>query len=551
MNRLQLRVSGHSFAAEGIAADNADAWLSRQLPGGGWLLAVADGVGAARAGREAAQRTVEMLGDYFGARPAAWSPRRALLAFVHQINRQLHQEGSVRFEGPELLTTLTAIVIDGSRAYGLSAGDSNAWLLRAGQLRLLTQPHTSDQPGQEHVLTRAIGLAETLEPQLFETELEVGDQLLLSTDGVSGPLNPPALAALLNRTAAARSIVSAARDAWPDGVTPDDATAVVIEVVGREDAVVAGQSLQVVERLAAGDSYPDGRLERPLDQDERVWLARAVDGNPVLLKFPPLEAAREELRAEGFLREAWQAARLNAPEFVSSRVPADPILRYYVQEYIAAPTLAGLLQCGPLPVEGVLALGRFLLRAGQYLAGLDLAHGDLKPDNLLVTEQGSTWSFRLVDLGSAASLFSVTSRAGTASYLAPERFHGAALSERTELFSIGVILYQCLTGMLPFGEIERFQSPRFSLNLKGPASLNPATPAWLDSVVRRLLAVSPEDRYAHYSEAAHDFDHPRQVRPFHQGDAPWLERNPLLVYQILCGVLLLLNVIQFFWRNRP
>src|SRR5204863_359905 len=82
----------------------------------------------------------------------------------------------------------------------------------------------------------------------------------------------------------------------------------------------------------------------------------------------------------------------------------------------------------------------------------------------------------------AEALFSVSSRAGTASYLAPERFHGAPLSERTEIFAMGVTLYQALTGRLPYGEIERFQTPTFTAPRR-PSKWNPNIPPWLDAVV--------------------------------------------------------------------
>jgi serine/threonine protein kinase len=548
MPRLHLRTSGHSSAGD-AQRPNDDAWIVRELNDGTLLAAVADGVGSARGGGEAARRALEMLGDYFGARPSAWTPRRALLAFVRQINRQLYQESAARFETPELVTTLSGIVVAGSRVYGVSVGDSPVWHLRHGTLSLLTQAHTSAEPGEEHVLTQAVGLAEDLIAHVFELELEVGDQLLLCTDGVSQPLEREGLLRQLERAAAARSIVTAAREATAPEEVPDDSTAVLLEVIGRDDDVVIGQTLQVVSELAPGDVFPDGKLVRPLDATARVWLAETPAGSHVLLKFPPPEAAQDEARAEGFLREAWQAARLDAPEFVRSRVPSDPALRYYIQDYINAPTLTDVLrERQTLPVEAVIALGEFLTRAAQSLAARDLAHGDLKPDNLLVIREDPSWEFRLIDFGSAAELFSVTSRAGTPSYLAPERFQGAALSERTEIFTIGVILYQCLTGRLPFGEIERFQSPRFAAAPKPAAALNSATPAWLDCVLQRMLVVSPAERYAHYSEVAHDLRNPQAVRPFHRAGAPLLERNPLLFYKVLCLVLLGLNILQLLWR---
>ena len=140
-------------------------------------------------------------------------------------------------------------------------------------------------------------------------------------------------------------------------------------------------------------------------------------------------------------------------------------------------------------------------------------------------------------------VFSTVSRAGTASYLAPERFNGAPVSERTELFSIGVTLYEALTGRLPFGEIERFQTPHFSA-AKPPSAHNPNVPPWLDSVILRACAVDPVHRFQHYSELAFDLTHPDKVSPWRVPGAPLLQANPLLFYKtgffVLLGVILLL-----------
>ena len=90
----------------------------------------------------------------------------------------------------------------------------------------------------------------------------------------------------------------------------------------------------------------------------------------------------------------------------------------------------------------------FSSAAGSTCSGYDLVHGDVKPENVLVLRSYDAVDFRLVDFGSVTELFSITSRAGTASYLAPERFHEAPISERTEIFAIGVTLYEALTGAL-------------------------------------------------------------------------------------------------------
>ena len=211
-------------------------------------------------------------------------------------------------------------------------------------------------------------------------------------------------------------------------------------------------------------------------------------------------------------------------------------------EFIEAPSLKTLLRSRRLGVDEALALGRFLLAACQYLLQFDLVHGDLKPENILVVSGYDSLLFKLVDFGSVAEIFSVTSRAGTASYLAPERFEGAPISERTEIFAIGVTLYEALTQSFPFGEIERFQTPHFHA-AKRPCALNPNLPSWFEAVLLRSLSTRPELRYQNYSEMLFELEHSKQVRPFHSEAQPLLKRDPLRFYKTGFFVLLAFVVL--------
>lgn len=521
-----------------------DAWAIRER-GHTVIAALADGVGASREGGAAAHRAVEMLADYCLVRPRAWTARRALAEFTAQINRHLHAESLERHGQAELACTLSAVVLEGGRLYGCNVGDSKVFLWRLGRLQCLSQTHTVAEPALAHVLTRAIGMEESVEPYHFETEVLDGDVVLLCSDGVTTTLPESRLAELLSRRAAARSIVSAARSIAEENTElADDTSAIVLEIVDRgSGGPHARQHVEVLPALRAGASVDAFRLVRPLDASARVWLADDPStATQVVLKFAPLAAADNETVRDAFVREAWNAARLVSPDLVRAWTPEGARLRYYAMDFVDAPTLRAVLSSARLGVEETQALAQFLLRVGQYLLQHDLAHGDIKPDNILVLRRAEGTTFRLLDLGSAAQLFSVTSRAGTPSYLAPERFRGGALSERTEIFAIGVTLYEALTGAYPFGEVERFQTPRFEAAIRRPSQLNPAVPPWLESVVARAIEPIAERRYQNFSEMNFDLAHPAQVAAHHPKDAPLLQRNPVRFYQLLCSVLLAIIV---------
>ncbi len=515
------------------------------------IAALADGVGSSQEGGAAAQRAVDMIVDYYVARPQAWSPRRALTEFASQINRIFHQESQLRHGSSEILCTLTVAVIENGRLYGLNIGDSPAFLWRRGKLTLLTQSHALSQNGLQHVLTRAVGLEPTVESYFFENTVEDGDMLLLCSDGVSNAVSETQLSELLSRRTAARSIVSSAAERIEENPDlRDDATAIVLDIAQRGWTGAAGErQLEVLTTLRAGDTIDRFKLLRPLQDSARVWLAEELPASPSLnsstqrvLKFPPTEARDDESRRDGFLRELWQATRIDSPDFIRSTIPADGTLRYYVMDYVEAPTLRAHLADGPLRVEESVELARFLLRASQYLLSRDHAHGDIKPDNILVLRDGENLRFLLIDLGSAAEVFSVTNRAGTPSYLAPERFQNAPLSERTELFAIGVTLYESLARAYPYGEVERFQTPRFDTPPKRLTRLNAAVPPWLESVILRALAPDASDRYQNFSEMVYALGHPTEVEPFYAKNTALLDRNPVLFYKLLSLALFLTNV---------
>lgn len=539
---MNAHSTGHAIArVDGGRCD--DAWLVRERSGV-TVAALADGIGSAKEGGAAARRAVEMLADYCLSRPRAWSPRRALSEFSAQINRLLHTQSLERHGSTELACTLSAVLIEGGRLHGCNLGDSPVYRWHRGQLTRLSETHVSPEPGMSHVLTRALGLTSEVEPHFFESELAPGDLILLCSDGVSNVLPEARLGELLSRQATARSIVSAARIATeelPD--LRDDACAIVLDLLGADaSADATRRPLEIIPTLRAGDEIDGHKLIRPLAGNDRVWLADSIppSATRVVLKFPAIDAADTESLREAFLREVRNATRLTSPDLVRAWVPEGSALRCYAQEFVNAPTLRSALLAARLGVEDACALARFLLRVGQFLLRHDLAHGDIKPDNILVLREPASVTFRLLDLGSAAELYTVTSRAGTPSYLAPERFRGGALAERTEIFAIAVTLYEALSGTYPYGEIERFQTPRFETPPRRLTKLNPAVPPWLDSIVLRALDADPERRYQNFSELAYDLANPGRVTSHHRKDAPLLERNPLRFYKVLSGVLFFL-----------
>lgn len=511
------------------------------------IAVLSDGAGSGEPAREAALRAVSSLIEHYSARPRSWSPQQALTTFARILNQSLYQESQVRYERTEMVATLAAVVIEGDTLHGINLGDSAVCLWREGRLNTLSTAHV--EPERSHILTRALGMSPEIEPACFTLTLQDGDVAFLCSDGVSNHVSEPELAAALSRHSSARSIVLTARQQAKED-TLDDMSALVLDIqrTGRLHAMNA-RALTIPAVLNKGDVIDGYELVRSFHDTSRVWLAEK-DGHRVVMKFAPVEAQDSPQHLEAFTHETWNATRAQSMHFVRSYEPPGQTMRYYLMEFADAPGLSAVLRERMLSVDSAIALGKFLGEAAQTLLRLDLVHGDIKPENILCIGDYTRLTFKLVDLGSAAAIFSVSSRAGTASYLAPERFHSAPISERTEIFAIGVTLYQSLTGRLPYGEIERFQTPAFH-PAKRLSKINPNIPSWLEAVIHRAIAIKPARRYQHYSELMHDLAHPERVQPFYETDTPLLERNPLAFYKTGFFILLLTTLWLVFKLLSP
>ena len=497
-----------------------------------------DGVGSAEAGAKAAQRTVNYLMNNFKNRPRSWSIEKSLRHFIQNINEILYREGIDEYEAPEYVTTLSIVVIDGSRLYGANVGDSPIWLEREGKLLRLSIPHSSDEKGMEHVLTQAIGMSESVEPYLFENNLHPKDRLILASDGLEAVLSEDEIKdkASLGATALVKY---ASRKVEDD--LPDDTTVIVIDILAESKTqTLKSIELPIPNKLSKGEVIDGYRLIKSLIANDRTWLVEKK-GVKYVMKFPPAEAVEDEKLLDLFVREAWNASRLKAGFFPKAVIPRNRTVRYYIMEYVEGVTLKELISKKPITVEDAINLAKFMLHAGEYLLKYDLVHGDIKPENIIVFERRGKKAYKLVDFGSIVEIFSIASRAGTPSYLAPERFSGDPISEQSEIYAIGVTLYEALTKNFPYGEIEPFQTPNFK-KPKSPRKYNPAIPEWLESVILRSVEADRERRYKLYTEMEYELTHPEEVTPYYPKDASFFQREPLITYRIALGVSIALNI---------
>jgi eukaryotic-like serine/threonine-protein kinase len=245
------------------------------------------------------------------------------------------------------------------------------------------------------------------------------------------------------------------------------------------------------------------RIERKLGAGGMadVYLAEDQElGRRVAIKILNDRHAADDSFIERFRREAKNAAGLSHPNIVSIYDRGEAEGTYYIaMEYLDGRSLKELIVGrGPAPVKTAIDYARQILAAIGFAHKHGIVHRDIKPHNVLVSPEGR---LKVTDFGIARSgasqMTEVGSIIGTAQYLSPEQARGARVDQTSDLYSVGVVLYEMLTGQVPFtGDTPlEIAMKHLSEVPKPPSELRPEVPHDLDSVVLRALAKDPSERY--------------------------------------------------------
>jgi beta-lactam-binding protein with PASTA domain/tRNA A-37 threonylcarbamoyl transferase component Bud32 len=239
-----------------------------------------------------------------------------------------------------------------------------------------------------------------------------------------------------------------------------------------------------------------------------VYLAEDEElGRRVAIKLLNDRYANDELFIERFRREAKSAAGLSHPNIVSIYDRGEAEGTYYIaMEVIEGRSLKELiLTRGPLPITAALTFAREILDALRFAHRHGIIHRDIKPHNILIGERLKVTDFGIARAGTS-QMTEAGSIMGTAQYLSPEQARGAPVTAASDLYSVGIVLYEMLTGKVPFTGDSPIEIAMKHLNdpPKPPSRIRPEIPEELDQVVLRALAKQPEQRYQTAEEFSED-----------------------------------------------
>ncbi|MEJ2418287.1 MAG: bifunctional protein-serine/threonine kinase/phosphatase [Exilibacterium sp.] len=565
---LEIVFGGYTSA--GAKPDNEDAFAAFQPPSlstrqlKGAVACLADGVSSSDKAQVASQTSVtHFIEDYYSTSDT-WPVKTSAARVLSALNAWLYHHGQHSGAPNSLVTTFSAVVIKSNTAHLFHVGDSRIYRLRTRTLEQLSRDHSHRQVGGRHFLTRALGMDSHLEVDYHQEEVVKGDLLMLTSDGVHDVLTAAELKALLSGVAAgleetAKAIVERALEKGSE----DNLSCLLLKVVNLPneeiDEVHRKLSLLAIPPVMNVGMKLDGyEVIRVLHSGTRSHIYLVKDPckhRPLVLKAPSENFSDDAQYLEGFIREQWVGQRVNHAGVMKiyPRREFSPFL-YHLCEYIEGQTLRQWMYDNPQPsLEQVREILRGVVAALRAFQRMSMVHRDLKPENIILTQKHQV---KLIDFGTVkvsgldeiASPLREEYPVGSVNYIAPEYLLGMRGMHSSDIFSLGVIIYEMLCGEMPYKMDsahrrvpKHYQNWRYQSVQQYRAGL----PLWVDLTLKKATNPNPTHRYQALSEFERDLCTPNESMLRQLGTAPLLERNPSRFWQLLA--LLMTGVVIAQW----
>ncbi len=562
LNRLEI--SEGQYSDKGRKESNQD-FHGVMLPDGNLLktkgiaIAIADGISSSEYGAEASEACVSgFLSDYFST-PDSWSVIKSVRQILTALNSWLYSQGHQQHDPHRgRVSTLSALVLKSTTAHVVHIGDSRIYRLREGVLKQLTTDHNIWVSKDKNYLSRAMGADTHIEIDYSKKSLEAGDIFILTTDGVHEYVADKLISSCVmdNRSNLKRAAQLLCQQALENN-SPDNLTCQIIRIdqlPSRDPDEVYREltELPFPPHLNVGMILDGFRIVREIHSSKQtqLYMAKDIDtGLHVALKTPSVNYQDDPAYIERFMLEEWVGRRIDSPHVVKVYEPTRRRrFLYQVTEFLEGRTLRQWMTDHPQPdLEDVRCHIEQLTRGVRAFHRLEMLHQDLKPENIMLDKNGT---LRIVDFGSTkiagiAEIETPIERInllGTKNYTAPEYAHNQPGTNRSDIYSVGVMAYEMLSGQFPYGDLPEnwLQQPsRLKRHYTSLLEYRADIPDWVDAAIQKAVSIDPDVRYERLSEFIYDLRHPNLslVSSEHK---PLMERNPVAVWQ---GISLLLFLI--------
>ena len=537
----------------------------------GAVVVLADGVGGQGQGDVASGLAVETALEKFQeAKPGA-SPRQLLWQLFTAANLAVYDRSMERRAAGRMATTLTISLLRNDELTIGHVGDCRAYLVQDGRISQLTADHSyaalqvklgllSPQDAANSqmrcMLTRSVGKEPVVQVDYFSAGVSRGSRLIQCSDGLYQCVTEGEIGEIVAKEPpeeACRRLVELAEKRGTD-----DNLSVQIVHVQRVEQVMYYRGLPIYHEPELPMSH---ELEVGQVLDERFHLLDVISrsgmasifkakdvttGQIVAVKVPFLQFESDPGFYSRFQREEEIGKAMNHPYILHFLpVEVEKSRPYIVMEHLSGQTLRQVLRnVGRLPVADALSIAGRICEALEYLHQQQVIHRDLKPENIMLCDDGS---IRIMDFGIAKAagqrrltFTGFTAAMGTPDYMAPEQVKGKRGNARTDIYSLGAMLYEMATGETPFEGANPYaiMNARLIGDPVAPRKHNPEITPQVEEIILHALEQKPYDRYATAAEMRAELAAPESVqltgrcqrlRP----QRPWRNRWRWLRYVLL------------------
>lgn len=534
----------------------------------GVAIALADGISSSNVSQVASETAIKtFLEDYFCTSESN-SVKNSALQVITATNSWLHnltQQSQYRYDKDRgYVCTFSAVIIKSATAHIFHLGDSRIYRLRDNKIEQLTQDHRHWVTETESYLSRALGIHPQLDIDYQALAIEKGDIFILATDGIY-EFTPSEF--MISRICSQKADLNkAAKEIADEAYAKGSGDNLTVQIL-RVDELATTDANEIYDQLSdlpfppileARSLFDGYQIIREVHATSRSHVYLAIDtetNEQVIIKTPSIDLRADPIYLERFLMEEWIARRINSAHVLK---PCKQIRKrnyiYIVTEYIEGQTLTQWLIDNPKPdLETVRGIVEQIAKGLLAFHRKEMLHQDLRPENIMIDTTGTV---KIIDFGSTrvAGIMEITttlerqSLLGTAQYSAPEYFLGENGSNTSDIFSLGVITYQMLSGKLPYGARvaqSKTKAAQNRLNYNSVLDDEREIPVWIDDVLKKAVHINPYKRYQELSEFTTDLRHPNQAF-LNKTRPPLLERNPVLFWKSVSFILFSLVIVLLF-----
>lgn len=572
-NSLQVTVG--QYSSSGVKEINQDFHGIRVpnehlLKYKGIAVALADGISSSDVSDVASKISVNsFLEDYY-CTSQTWSVKKSASRVLTATNSWLYsktkQSNQSLNKDRGYVCTFSSMVLKSTTAHIFHLGDSRIYRVREKKLEQLTTDHRVWMSGKESYLSRAMGIDSQLTIDYDSCVIEKDDIFILCTDGVYEFVDNKFIIKSLEEYKDDYEYLTKylIEEAQKNG-SDDNLTIQILRVDEIPNKEIKEISQHLEEKalppiLEARESIDGYTIIRKLSSSPRshVYLAQDEESKEnVVLKTPSTELQEDKAYLERFMLEDWIAKKINNAHVVKSFLQTrKQNYIYNVTEFIQGQSLTQWITDNPNPkLEKVRDIVEQIAKGLYSFHSLEMIHQDIRTENILIDESGT---IKIIDFGSTRveglqdinTTIEQYNLQGTALYSAPEYFMGYIGTNRSDIFSLGVITYQMLSGRFPYGtNVAKCESEKAQKKLKYASLYDDKTkriPLWVDEAIKKAVSIDPNDRYSELSEFIYDLKTPnakflRKTRP------ALMQRNPLVFWQSLSLILAIIVVIQFLY----